>query len=182
MLGLPCSYSFEMCNYVPFRNRFEMPGSLMVHHSLERLLDFAVKSPIPTISYMKFLTWFLIFTVVSLGVTGLAADADKEKGKGKLRHVVAFKFKDTATPDDIKKVQEAFKALKTKIPQITKFEAGKNNSPESLDKGCNYGWILSFNSEKDRDAYLVHPDHKAFGTLVKPYLADVFVIDFWSKD
>ena len=43
-------------------------------------------------------------------------------------------------------------------------------------------WVLGFMSDADRDAYLVHPDHKEFGKLLKPVLADVFVVDFWAKD
>ncbi len=108
--------------------------------------------------------------------------ASKKAKAGKLQHVVAFKFKDTASKDDVKKVEEAFRALKTKIPQVQKLVWGLNNSPEGLNKGCTHGWILTFNSEEDRNAYLVHPDHKEFGTLVKPLIADVFVLDFWAKD
>ena len=67
-------------------------------------------------------------------------------------------------------------------PQIQGLEGGTNNSPEGLNKGCTHGWILTFGSEKDRDAYLVHPDHQEFGKLVKPLIADVFVIDFWTRD
>jgi len=77
--------------------------------------------------------------------------------------------------------ETAFRALKSKIPQIAALEAGTNNSPENLNKGCTHGWILTFTSEKDRDAYLVHPDHQEFGKLVRPLVADVFVIDFWAK-
>jgi hypothetical protein len=58
---------------------------------------------------------------------------------------------------------------------------GINVSPEGLDKGFTHCFILTFKSEKDRDAYLVHPDHKAFGGLVGPVLDDVFVIDFWAR-
>lgn len=109
--------------------------------------------------------------------------SESKKAKaGKLQHVVAFKFKDTASKDDVKKVEEAFRALKTKIPQVQKLAWGLNNSPEGLNKGCTHGCILTFNSEEDRNAYLVHPDHKEFGTLVKPLIADVFVLDFWAKD
>jgi len=43
-------------------------------------------------------------------------------------------------------------------------------------------FFLTFRSEKDRDDYLVHPDHKAFGALVGPLVADVFVVDFWARD
>ena len=109
-----------------------------------------------------------------------AADAPK-KGRGKLVHMVAFKFKDSASKDDIRKVEEAFAALPSKIPQIASFEAGTNVSPEKLDKGFTHGFLLTFRTQTDRDEYLVHPDHKEFGKIVGPHVADVFVIDFWGK-
>ena len=56
-----------------------------------------------------------------------------------------------------------------------------NNSPENLNKGCTHGFILTFKNETDRDAYLIHPDHKEFGKLVGPLLAEVFVIDFYAQ-
>lgn len=110
----------------------------------------------------------------------LAADAPAKSGK--LRHVVAFKFKETATPEDIKKVETAFRDLKKTIKEIQSYEWGTNNSPENLNKGCTHGFILTFKSEKDRDAYLIHPDHKKFGALVGPLLGEVFVIDFWAQE
>ena len=120
-----------------------------------------------------------IFALTAL--TGLAADGASEK-KGPLRHVVAFKFKETATPQDIKKVETAFRDLKKKIKEIQSYEWGTNNSPEKHNKGTTHGFILTFKNEKDRDAYLVHPDHQEFGKLVGPLLADVFVIDFFAQD
>jgi hypothetical protein len=99
---------------------------------------------------------------------------------GKLYHVVSFKFKETATKEQIKQVEDAFRDLKKKIKEIQSYEWGTNVSPEKHDKGFTHGFILTFKSDKDRDAYLVHPDHKAFGKIVGPVLADVFVIDFWS--
>lgn len=122
-----------------------------------------------------------IFTVSAVAAAG-GKKKDKDKEKEKLRHVVAFKFKETATAADIAKVEEAFKGLKSKISQISKLEYGLNNSPEKHNKGCTHAWILTFKSEKDRDDYLVHPDHKEFGKLVGPVLADVFVVDFWAKE
>ena len=100
----------------------------------------------------------------------------------KLNHVVSFKFKSSATADQIKEVEDSFKALKSKISGIQTLEAGTNASPEKLNKGFTHCWILSFKSEKDRDDYLVHADHKAFAKALGPVLEDVFVIDFWVKD
>ncbi|MSU36504.1 MAG: Dabb family protein [Pedosphaera sp.] len=116
----------------------------------------------------------------TLSLTAIVAPS--KKNKGKLRHVVAFKFKDSTTKDDIRKVEDAFRGLKLKIPQVAKLEAGENNSPEGLNKGCTHAWILTFNSEKDRNDYLVHPDHKEFGQLARALVADVFVVDFWAKE
>ena len=60
-------------------------------------------------------------------------------------------------------------------------EWGTNVSPEKHDKGFTHCFILSFKNEKNRDAYLVHPAHKAFGRLLGPVMEDVFVIDFWTE-
>ena len=126
----------------------------------------------------------IVSALALTAVTSVAADsanAGQEK-KGPLRHVVAFKFKETATPEDIKKVETAFRDLKKKIKEIQSYEWGTNNSPEKHNKGTTHGFILTFKNEKDRDAYLVHPDHKEFGKLVGPLLGDVFVIDFFAQE
>jgi hypothetical protein len=120
---------------------------------------------------MKILT--TIGCVAILAAMTLSASAAEQ-----LKHVVAFKFKSTATPDEIKKVETAFAALKKKISQVKSLEWGTNVSPENKNDGCTHCWILTFKSAKDRDAYLVHPDHKEFGKLVGPVIDKVFVIDF----
>ena len=128
-----------------------------------------------------FLIAIAAVVVTSLAVSAVAADVAGTNANGKLIHMVSFKFKPTATPAQIKEVEDAFSALKKKIPQIVSYEWGTNVSPEKHDKGFTHGFILSFKSAADRDVYLGHPDHKKFGELVGPVLADVFVIDFWAK-
>jgi hypothetical protein len=124
---------------------------------------------------MKILT--AILCAVSLvGVTAPAVAAEK------IRHVVSFKFKSTAKPEDIQRVETAFVGLKKKIPQIKALEWGTNISPENLNKGFTHCWILTFATAADRDAYLVHPDHKEFGKNLGPALEDVFVIDIVAKE
>lgn len=105
---------------------------------------------------------------------------ESKKSEKQLRHVVLFKFKESATPEDIKKVEEAFAALPSKIPEISDFEWGTNNSPEGLDKGFTHCFFLTFDSEEGRSVYLPHPDHKAFGGVVGPVLEDVLVVDYWN--
>ena len=98
--------------------------------------------------------------------------------KEKIRHVVCFKFKEDADPAKIRNVEREFAALKGKISGIRSLEWGKNNSPEGLNKGFTHCFIVTFENEKARTAYLPHPDHKAFVSILKPILEDVFVIDF----
>lgn len=97
---------------------------------------------------------------------------------GKIRHVVCFKFKDGTSPEQIRKVERDFAALKGKIKQIAAFEWGTNVSPEKHDKGFTHCFFLTFNSAADRDAYLPHPAHKAFAASLGGILADVFVVDY----
>jgi hypothetical protein len=124
----------------------------------------------------------LIAIVLGVVLSGLAAEKKSEGKTGKLRHVVAFKFKKETSEEQIKQVEDAFRDLRKKIHEIAGYEWGINNSPENKNRGCTHGFILTFNTEKDRDAYLIHPRHKEFGKLVGPLLDDVFVIDFWAKD
>ena len=98
-----------------------------------------------------------------------------------LRHVVIFKFNETATQERIKEVEEAFKALPAKISEIKDFEWGLNNSPEGLDKGFTHCFFVSFKNEEDRAIYLPHPDHKEFVSLIGPSVDDVLVIDYWTN-
>jgi len=98
-----------------------------------------------------------------------------------LRHVVLFKFKDNATAANIKSVEDAFVLLPTKIKSIKKFEYGTNNSPEKLNDGLTHCFFVSFDSEKDRDDYLVDPAHKAFVEVLKPFLDKAVVVDYWAK-
>jgi hypothetical protein len=120
----------------------------------------------------------IITLLCCLFIAGMVTNA---KAADKLQHVVCFKFKSSATPEDIKKVEKAFEALQQKIPQILALELGTNVSKEHRDKGFTHCFIVTFKTEKDRDTYLEHPEHKAFGKIVGPVLDDVFVIDFWPK-
>ena len=95
-----------------------------------------------------------------------------------IRHVVCFKFKESAKKSEIERVEKEFSALKDKIPGILSLEWGKNNSPENLNKDFTHCFIVSFKDEGARKVYLPHPEHMAFVSILKPILEDVFVIDF----
>jgi hypothetical protein len=135
---------------------------------------------------MKRILLMAVLAFLGLPAAGaLAAQAENPSDtptKKQIYHVVSLSFKPAATPEQIKQVEEAFAALKTKIPGITSLHWGTNVSPEKRDHGFSHCFVLTFANEKDRDGYLVHPAHKAFGALLGPILGDVMVIDFVDKE
>jgi hypothetical protein len=116
-------------------------------------------------------TFASLFVLVLLTMSTFAED-------GPIRHVVHFKFKSEATPEQIAKIVKDFAELKSKISVVQSLEWGKNVSPEGLSKGFEYCWIATFKDAKDRDAYLVDPAHKAFVAELKPVLEEALVVDF----
>lgn len=138
---------------------------------------------------MKYLKLILTIT---LGAVLLAACVKKEEEKiiekevvkmeegPLLRHVVVFKFKESASAEAIQGVEQAFAGLKDEIPEIHDLEWGINNSPEGLNKGFTHCFLVTFKSEADRETYLPHPAHKAFVELLGPTLEEPFVIDYWT--
>ncbi|GAA5482925.1 Dabb family protein [Haloferula sargassicola] len=100
---------------------------------------------------------------------------------GELRHLVFFKFSDTATPEKIERVEKAFAELPEKIDTIVAFEWGINISKEQKDKGFTHAFQLTFKDQAGLDAYLPHPAHKAFGAKLAGLIDDVFVFDYIAK-
>lgn len=124
----------------------------------------------------------ILFVLSIVIMVSASSHAQDREGQGKLlRHVVLFKFKDTSAASDVKKVEEAFAGLAKKISLIKRFEWGKNNSPENLNQGLTHCFLVTFSSEKDRDAYLVHPEHKAFVEILMPHLDKATVVDYWTN-
>lgn len=124
--------------------------------------------------------FFALFILASF-ITGMTqAQSTKTASVKLLRHVVLFKFKEGTTDADIHKVEEAFRALPDIIKDVKGFEWGTNNSPEKINDGYTHCFLVSFSSEKARDAYLPHPAHKAFVALLKPYLEKALVVDYWA--
>ncbi len=112
----------------------------------------------------------------------LTAEKAGQFFQGTVRHVVLFKFKDTATPQQVQAVEKKFRELPSHIPQIMAFEWGTDISPEGKAQGFTHCFFLTFATPADRDAYLPHPAHKEFGATLRPYLDKVLVIDYVAKD
>jgi quinol monooxygenase YgiN len=112
--------------------------------------------------------------IVALFMSTPTSAADQ----GVYRHVVLFQFKASATPEQVKAVEDAFRELPKKINTITGYEWGTNVSPEGKDDGFTHCFFVTFKDKAGLEVYLPHPDHKAFGALLRPILEKVLVVDY----
>jgi|SRR3990170_3441911 len=78
-----------------------------------------------------------------------------------IHHIVLFTFNDKATPQKIEELASALEKMKSQIPGITRYVWGPSVSNEHLEKGYTHGFIMTFENEQCRDAYVPHPLHKA---------------------
>lgn len=115
-------------------------------------------------------------TAAMSALLATAAVAENE-----FRHVVLFKFKPGATPEQVKEVEKAFAALPKKIDSIQGYEWGTSESVEGLNDGFTHCFFVTFKDKAALEAYLPHPAHKEFGTKLKPLLEKALVFDYTAK-
>ncbi|GAB3030615.1 Dabb family protein [Spirosoma pulveris] len=131
--------------------------------------------------YLLTIALLSLFALTTYAHTPTEEPPVKTMKSSSVQHIVLFKFKPETTAAKVKEIVAAFEALPSQIKEIKGFKWGTNNSPENLNKGLTHAFILTFDNEKDRDAYLPHPAHKAFGGIVGAWLADVTVVDFTDQ-
>ncbi len=119
----------------------------------------------------------LLFPLAAL--LGSAAQAAEQPVK-LLRHIVMYKFKEDVKPAQIEEVIAAFNGLPGKIDTIVGYEHGTNVSTEGKSDGFTHVFVVTFKSEKDRDAYIAHPAHAEYVKVVKDRREKVIVFDFWA--
>lgn len=123
---------------------------------------------------MKSALFALALLLSAMTTLATAADAP-------YRHVVFFKFKDSATPAEVQGIENAFIELTKKVNTVTGFEWGTNVSPEGLNDGFTHCFLVTFKDKAGLDVYLPHPEHAAFVAKLKPILDKACVLDFVAK-
>jgi hypothetical protein len=80
---------------------------------------------------------------------------------GLLRHIVLFGYRYTTTREQRQEIEDRFHALAESRRRgkryIVSIESGAQNSPEGLHGGLEHGFIVTFQSEGDRNYYLGEP-------------------------
>jgi len=112
---------------------------------------------------------------LAFAYTSMAA----EKSARVLRHIVMYKFRDDATPDQVQRVIDTFAALPKHVDTIAGFERGENVSVEGKSEGFTHCFVVTFRDEAGLATYLQHPAHAAYVEVVKPVREKVIVFDYW---
>lgn len=101
----------------------------------------------------------------------------------RVNHVVICWLKEPGDKVQQAQIIQASKEFK-KIPGVLEVRAGKVIPSERkvVDSSFDVAIFLSFETEKDLQAYLDHPDHvAAVNQILKPFTSKVLVYDFLEK-
>ncbi|MCA8973166.1 MAG: Dabb family protein [Planctomycetes bacterium] len=80
-----------------------------------------------------------------------------------IRHCVFVKFRADVDSAERAAIYDGLRSLIGRLDGLLAGSFGPNVSPEGQGKGFNDGFTMDFRDAAARDAYLVHPDHKAAG-------------------
>ncbi|WP_048849724.1 Dabb family protein [Komagataeibacter europaeus] len=114
--------------------------------------------------------------------------------RGTVRHIVMFRFLPVITDDQRAEVVRRFMALRQisrrndGSPVIASIETGAQMSGEGLDEGLQQAFVVTFNSEGDRNYYVgrpvvtdpayFDPAHEAFRKFAAPFIISTLVFDY----
>jgi hypothetical protein len=97
-----------------------------------------------------------------------------------VRHIVMFRYRESAPQIHIDRFNDAFLELKTKRPGIIAIEHSIVDSPEEKNLVFSYVFLPTFQNSAARDAYIPHPNHVKFGELLDEldFVADAMVVNY----
>jgi len=95
-----------------------------------------------------------------------------------LRHIVIITFKQDASADSIKALDNVYSEL-SKSSLVKDFEMGVNIS--TRDTSLKHIYVTSFASKEDMDYYRKIPEYGNLFKLSLPLADDVTVADYWVR-
>ncbi|QDH13397.1 Dabb family protein [Formicincola oecophyllae] len=76
-----------------------------------------------------------------------------------LVHCVLFQIKESASPEAIKTLGEAFLGMKAHIPAIRSVAWYANTGPAARSQGFNHMLRVTFDGQEELALYATHPHH-----------------------
>lgn len=94
-----------------------------------------------------------------------------------VEHVVCFKLKADATPEQEEQLIQNLRGLRESVPNIVDLSVGRNFTPER-GQGYNVGLVVRFRNRADLEAYLPHPNHLPVKNYAAQVCESLLVIDY----
>ena len=102
-----------------------------------------------------------------------------------IKHIVLVRFAKHVTAQEIETVFKKIGALESVLPTMKSFDYGKYHGSAERHKGFDYAFYMVFDDAKERDEYLVHPEHVKVGAELRALLdqegTDSFMAFDYSK-
>ncbi len=96
-----------------------------------------------------------------------------------IRHIVFFKFKISATQEDISSLTKKLGALASEIGWIRSIEVAKDIGGKT--NSCDLVLNTLFDSMEDVEKYATHPEHVKVLNMVKNVCESTVKIDYHSQ-
>ena len=93
-----------------------------------------------------------------------------------VKHIVMWKFKETATEAEKVEMKRQLEALKGVVPSLVDIEVGMNVAQGDAAKDMVL--YSEFQSGEDLQAYAQHPEHLKVVEFVKPLVCERHVVDY----
>jgi hypothetical protein len=92
-------------------------------------------------------------------------------------HIVLVSWQSGRGPAAEESIRPGIRAFAESIPGITSIVEGHSCSPEGLEGGHDYGFVITFDSAQSRDSYLPDPRHQVVGEAIGADAARIVVFD-----
>jgi hypothetical protein len=92
-------------------------------------------------------------------------------------HVVLVSWRSGAADEAERVVRPAVASFGVTIPDVLDVVEGPSTSPEGLEGGFDYGFVVTFASPRARDVYLEHPAHRPVSSAIRAAADRVVVFD-----
>lgn len=96
-------------------------------------------------------------------------------------HVVLVRWSGDADAGARDGVRAGVRGLETAVPGVLAIEEGPSVSPEGLEQGNDYGFVVTFADAAARDAYLPHPAHLEVAAAIGRAAERVTVFDLAAR-
>lgn len=92
-------------------------------------------------------------------------------------HVVLVAWKGDGSSEAEESIRSAVRTLGDTIPGIVSLVEGHSSSPEGLEHGHDYGFVVTFDDASARDAYLIDPRHRVVADAIGESAERIVVFD-----